>query len=256
VVGILTGTVPLRKVCSRQLLAVLVSAAFVAGCRRPSGTGEAKPQYVPAPTAVNKVSSTNVPQTAPSASLGLAASVAQILRAAERIGSVVEHCSCASGERVAEVHLLQTRSMAQSMEKALAEISRRYPDVVWKQGTHQAIRVTDRKQPAGLLQVRVKEFLVIEDRPPTAALPALWGTAEVAAYMHKHKLRVARHGHDRATVRRTAPTVIQVKNATVADILDRMVSGYRSGDSTPLYRLWAYRECRSGTETLIDVEMF
>lgn len=188
--------------------------------------------------------------------MGLATSVSRILRAAERMGSVVEHCPCASGERVGEAHLLQATSAAQPMEKALAEISRRYPDVTWKQGAHQSIRVSDRRQSPGLLQVRVREFLVIEDRPPTAALPALWRTAEVAAYMQKHKIRLARHHANRGTLQRTAPTVIQVKNGTVAEILDRMVSGYRSGDTTPLYRLWSYRECRSGTETLIDVEMF
>ena len=234
---------------------MIVALALLAGCNRPNDVGGGKPQYVPAPSA-NAGSSGALAETPVNPRIGLASFVARIFKAAERTGSVEEHCSCAPRERIGEAHLLQTTGTVEPMENALAEISRQYPDVKWKQGAHQIIRVTDGKEPPGLLQVRVKEFLVIEDRPAIAALPALWRTAEVAAYMQRHRMRLARQGADRATVKRTAPSVIQVKNATVAEILDRMVSSYRSDEGNALYRLWAYRECRSGAQTLIDVEMF
>jgi hypothetical protein len=45
--------------------------------------------------------------------------------------------------------------------------------------------------------------------------------------------------------------IVETKNATVADILDRIAAGYRSDPP----KVWVYQECTEKKETLIDVQM-
>ena len=235
---------------------MLLTVAIVcfSGCRRPSVVnGDATPEYVPA-----------VPQSAAQqgpeevnteAKLGLAAAVARILDNAHRTGSIVEHCSCVGRGRISEAHAVEASFKFEPMEQAFAEIAHRFPEISWKETQHKLIRVSDTKTRPGLLNVHIKEFLVIEDRPPQAALPALWRKAEVSAYMHRHNIHLAHGTSGSATVRKTAPTVIQLKNATVAEILDRIVAGYRSENNGSPYHLWVYRECRSGAETFVEIRV-
>jgi hypothetical protein len=234
-------------------IAVLLTFVCVAGCRRPSTTSsQATPQYVPAP-AENSAQPVSEPPTGEE-KLGLSTAVARLFDAGHRTGSLVEHCSCGARGRIPEAHSLNASMRFDRMEQGLAEIAREYPEVAWKETSQQMVRVSDSRKRPGLLNVRIREFLVIEDRPPQAALPALWRTAEVAAYMHRHNIRLARTEPDRAAIKQTGPTVIQVKNATVEQILDRIVAGYHSA-RRPLYRLWIYRECRSGAETFVEIRV-
>ena len=136
------------------------------------------------------------------------------------------------------------------MAQAFRQITERYPQIHWSSGGER-VRVVDRSAVAGLLKVRVRHFLVVEDRPPRAALPALWQTPEVQSYMRKHRIRFARWRGPAARMARTSPRVVQGNNATVQEILDRMVEGYR-----PLYSAWAYRECRSKAGTMIEVAVY
>jgi hypothetical protein len=192
---------------------------------------------------------------AASDNLPLPAAVAQILNAAQRSGSVIERCQCGAGSRLVEAHIVSRDVVQQPMEEALKSITERYPEMRWQEYGEGRVRMADKQGRAGLLKVRVKKFLVIEDRPSQASLPALWQTPEVQAYMRRHHMRVARPSHRAGKVIRTSPTVIQTKNATVEQILDRMVDGYRSG-GRPLYRAWAYRECQSKSGTLIEIGIY
>ena len=155
-----------------------------------------------------------------------------------------------------EVHLVSAEVAQQPLEKAMQEIEQLYPQIRWSGAAQEHVRVMDKSASSGLLKVRIKEFLVIEDRPPQASLPALWQTPEVQSYMRKHGMRVARSARPAAKVARTSPTVIQTKNATVEQILDRMVEGYRSANGRQLYRAWSYRECRRKSGTLIEIGIF
>jgi hypothetical protein len=239
-----------------KAVGVLLTLAIVgvSSCRRPSGVnGDATPQYVPViPQSAAQPSPEEVNTEA---KLGLAAAVAGILDNAHRTGSIVEHCSCVARGRVSEAHAVEASFKFEPMEQALAEITHRFPEISWRETPQKVIRVSDSRKLPGLLSVRIQEFLVIEDRPPQAALPALWRKAEVSAYMHRHNIHPAHGTSGSATVRKTAPTVIQVKNATVAEILDRIVAGYRSEDNVSTYHLWVYRECRSGAETFVEIRV-
>jgi hypothetical protein len=45
--------------------------------------------------------------------------------------------------------------------------------------------------------------------------------------------------------------IVEMKNATVADILDRIAAGYRQNPP----KVWVYQECGEKKEMLIDVQM-
>jgi hypothetical protein len=155
-----------------------------------------------------------------------------------------------------EAHIVSGDAAQKPMEEAFKSITERYPEMHWQEYGDGRVRVADKQIRAGLLKVRVRQFLVIEDRPPQASLPALLQTAEVQAYMRKHHMRVARPSHAAGKVIKTSPTVIQTKNATVEQILDRMVDGYHSSGGRPLYRAWGYRECQRKGGILIEIEMY
>ncbi|MGE5322282.1 MAG: hypothetical protein ACM3SW_05450 [Actinomycetota bacterium] len=233
---------------SRQRIYVVLLAAVMlaAGCRRPPADNNgALPENVPAPDAGSSSSA-----VAESSDLVLSAAVAQILKADRRTGSVVERCLCASGARMAEVHFVSPDVVRQPMAQAFRQIAQRYPQIHWNSGGER-VRVVDRSAAAGLLRVRVRHFLVVEDRPPQAALPALWQTPEVQSYLRRHRIRFARWRGPAARMGRTSPRVVQGNNVTVEEILDRMVEGYR-----PLYSAWAYRECHSKTGTMIQISLY
>jgi len=45
--------------------------------------------------------------------------------------------------------------------------------------------------------------------------------------------------------------IIEIKDATVADILDRIASGYHSDPP----KVWIYQECSEKKQTLVDVQI-
>lgn len=232
----------------------MMAVVLLSGCRRPPAeSGEALPENVPAPA--NALSVPANPERA-SDNLPLPAAVAQILNAAQRTGSVIERCRCGAGSRLVEAHIVPRDVAQKPMEDAFKSITEKYPEMRWHEYSDGRVRVADKQNAAGLLKVRVSQFLVIEDRPPQASLPALLQTAEVQAYMRKHHMRVARPSHAPGKVIKTSPTVIQTRNATVEQILDRMVDGYHSGSGRPLYRAWAYRECQRKSGTLIEIGIY
>jgi hypothetical protein len=237
-------------------VALMAAMVLLSGCRRPPAEGSgALPENVP-PPAANASSAATVSSEAANDNLPLPAAVAQILDAAQRTGSVVEQCQCGAGSRFLERHLVSRDVAQEPMQEAFKRIADRYPEIRWQDHGEERVRVVDKQSRAGLLKVRVKEFLVIEDRPPQASLSALWQMPEVQAYMRKHHMRMARRSHAACKVIRTSPTVIQTKNATVEQILDRMVDGYRTSSGRPLYHAWAYRECQSKAGTLIEIGIY
>lgn len=248
--------VPTQKLLLSRLPVVLMAATvLLSGCRRPPAESNgALPENVPPPAITSSAAA--VSSETASDHLALPAAVSQILNAAQRTGSVVERCQCGAGSRLVDAHLVSRDVAQKPMEEAFKNITDRYPQIRWQEYSEGRVRVMDKQSRAGLLKVRVKEFLVIEDRPPQASLPALWQTPEVQAYMRKHHMRVARASHAAGKVIKTSPTVVQTKNATVDQILDRMVDGYRASSGRPLYRAWAYRECQSKAGTLIEIGIY
>ena len=189
------------------------------------------------------------------ADLSLSTAVVKILSAAHRTGSLIERAQCGAHGSMVPTHLLQPPITLEPLAQALQEITRRYPEITWKDAAHGHVNVRDSSVQGSLLQVRLKEFFVIEDRPPQAALAALWQAQEVTDYMKRRRVRTARHAEMVGVVARSEPRVIHMKNATVQQILDRIVDSYMGENGNALHNVWMYRECRTGGETFAEIRV-
>jgi hypothetical protein len=233
------------------VLLLAVAVLYASGCHRPPPEDGREPVNVP-----NAATPSPTPTPKPEeADLSLATAVVRILSAAHRTGSVIERAQCGARGTMVPIHLLQPPVKLEPMDEALREITQRYPEIKWNQSAQGHVNVRDSSIQGSLLQVRLKEFFVIEDRPPQAALAALWQAEEVMAYMKQHHVRTARHAELLAVGRKSAPTVIHMKNATVQQILDRMVDSYMGENGNSLHNVWMYRECRVGGETFAEIRV-
>lgn len=136
------------------------------------------------------------------------------------------------------------------MDKALQEVSAQYQNIYWRESPASGVRIVDATVKARLLGVRVREFRVIEDREPDRVMAVLWRAPEVQAFLQHNHVRFARRTDGERKVL-SSPMIVEVKNRTVAEILDRIAAGYRQ--SPP--KVWVYQECEEKKETMIDVQM-
>jgi hypothetical protein len=229
------------------LCAVILS---VSACRKPPADDGREAMNVP-----NAILPAPSPSPTPEeADMSLSTAVAKILSSADRTGSLVERAQCGARGTLVPAHLLQPPVKVEPLDEALREISKRFPEIKWKDAGHGHINIKDTSVKSGLLQVRLREFLVIEDRPPQAALAALWQAEEVVAFMKGHHVRTARHAELVGVAGKSVPRVIHMKNATVHQILDRIVDTYMN-DAGSGHNVWIYRECRVGGETFAEVRV-
>ena len=136
------------------------------------------------------------------------------------------------------------------MEQALGAITSQQQNIYWRESRETGVRVVDSKAQAGLLKLRVREFRVVEDLEPDAVMAALWRQPEVAAFLRRHNTDFVRRSYGTRKAL-SPPMILEVKNRTVAEILDRIAAAYRK--DAP--KVWIYQECHSGKEMLVDVRM-
>ena len=179
--------------------------------------------------------------------MDLATAAVRILNAAHRNGAVIVRGECglnglpaddvpngASG--IADPYPLHAPVTLEPMDKALQEVSAKYQNIYWRESPASGVRVVDSAAKAGLLRVRVREFRIVEDRDPDTAMAALWRAPEVAAFLRKNHIRFARRmGAAKKVI--SPPMIVEMKKATVAEILDRIAAGYRSDPP----KVWIYR---------------
>ncbi|HSM86142.1 MAG TPA: hypothetical protein VLT16_08325 [Candidatus Limnocylindrales bacterium] len=229
---------------SAKLFLIAVSLCLLlaaAGCRKPQSPSSQESQAA-APFS-------NPPAAAADAGqLELSQAVARILQTARRSGALIYRGGCAPERRMIELYRLPQPVRLEPMDEALKEITGRYPELRWRE-TASGLRMQDSAIAAGLLKVRIREFTVVQDRGPEAALAALWRTPEIISYMANHDVRFARA--DAAAARGRQPVVIiHMKNSTVQEIVERITAGARGTQ-----KIWIYRECRTGAETLVQVKI-
>jgi hypothetical protein len=173
----------------------------------------------------------------------------RILNAAHRHGGVILRGECGS-LGITEQHLMKAPVTLEPLDKALQEITAKYQNIYWRESPASGVRVAESTAEAKLLRVKVREFRIVEDREPDGAMAALWRVPEVAAFLRRNHVRFARRiGTARKVI--SPPMIVETKNATVADILDRIAAGYRSDPP----KVWVYQECSEKKEMLIDVQM-
>src|ERR1041385_5242345 len=220
----------------------LLLAVFLSSCGKPSPT----PQKNAPPTKSATPASTSV---SAGDAMEAGAAIVRILNTAHRSGGIMLRGECGV-LGVTESYRMKMPVTFEPLDKALQEISAQHQNIYWRESPASGIRVADSDIKAKLLRVKVREFRVIEDREPDAVMAALWRTPEVAAFLRKNHIHFLR----RATTAKKAispPMIVEIKNATVADILDRIASGYRQEPP----KVWLYRECDDKKEMLVDVQI-
>lgn len=212
----------------------------------------------PAPDATkDALAAKPVAQSSPSkpsvevAETDAALAAVKILNTAHRNGSVILHGECGPSG-ISDSYPLHPPVTLEPMDTALQEISTKYQNIYWRESRESGVRVVDSNAKAALLKIRVREFRIVEDREPDAALAALWRAPEVAAFLRKNHVQMPRRMSTTKKVL-SPPMIIEMKNALVADILDHIAAGYRTAPP----KVWVYRECmdKDKKENLVDVQM-
>ena len=218
------------------LLAVLISACGKPAPQPAKDTSPAKPASQSSPT----------PELA---DMDVSVAAVRILNAAHRNGGVILRGEC--GPRgITEQHPMKAPVTLEPLDKALQEITAKYQNVYWRESPASGVRMAESTAKAKLLRVKVREFRIVEDREPDGAMAALWRMPGVAAFLRRNHVRFARRiGTARKVI--SPPMIVEIKNATVADILDRIAAGYRSDPP----KVWVYQECNEKKEMLVDVQM-
>ncbi len=225
----------------KRYFALVCLVLLLAGCSK--SAQEAQPQ--PSPVATATPSS----QPAEDAGDGLSAVAVRILNKAQRGGGAILRGQCGA-QGPAEQYKLSPSATLEPMDKALQEISAKYQNIYWRESPASGVRIADATAKAGLLRVRVREFRVVEDREADRVMAVLWRTPEVQAFLRHNHMHFARRADGERRVL-TTPIIVEVKNGTVAEVLDRIAAGYRQ--SPP--KVWIYQECAEKKETMIDVQM-
>jgi hypothetical protein len=226
--------------------ACLALAIFICGCRKPV-------TEAPKDASQAKSSPEKSPAQAGSAPSGddmeAGEAVLRILNLAHRNGGIMLRGECGV-LGVTESYRMQTPAIFEPLDKALQEISARYQNIYWRESPASGVRVADSDIKARLLRLKLREFRVIEDREPDTVMAALWRTPEVTAFLRRNHIHFARRPVTAKKVI-SPPMIVEIRNATVADILDRIASGYRQDPP----KVWLYRECDDKKEMLVDVQM-
>jgi hypothetical protein len=215
-------------------------ALLATGCRK--SASEPAKDALPA-------KSTTQASPAPSGDMEAGAAMLRILNAAHRSGGIMLRGECGV-LGVTESYRMQTPVIFEPLDKALQEISARHQNIYWRESPASGVRVADSDIKARLLRLKLREFRVIEDREPDTVMAALWRTPEVTAFLRRNHTHFSRRPVTSKKVI-SPPMIVEIKNATIADILDRIAFGYRQDPP----KVWLYRECDDKRTTLVDVQM-
>jgi hypothetical protein len=225
----------------------LLAAMLLSGCGKPAQDAQTQPS--PAAGAATHAENPAATQSADAASDDLSAVAVRILNKGQRGGSVILRGRCEPHGLEEQYHLPHTATV-EPMDKALQEMSAKYQNIYWRESRTSGVRIADATAKAKLLGVRVREFRIVEDREPDRVMAVLWHAPEVERFVRLNHFHFARRA-DGARKVLSSPMIVEMKNATVAEILDRIAAGYRQNPP----KVWVYQECADKKETLIDVQM-
>lgn len=219
-----------------------------------AGIGCSKPAPQPANDASKAKSSSDKPVAHASPTLSTddmeaGAAMLRILNTAHRGGGIMLRGECGV-LGVTESYRMKTPVTFEPLDKALQEVSAAHQNIYWRESPASGVRVADSDIKARLLRLKLREFRVIEDREPDAVMAALWRTPEVTAFLRRNHIHFSRRPVTAKKVI-SPPMIVEIKNATVADILDRIAAGYRQDPP----KVWIYRECDDKSTALVDVQM-
>ena len=236
-----------RHLILNKRLFVLVCLLIGIGCGKPSP--EPAKDASPAKSPSEKPAAQNSPAAPSGDDMEAGAAMLRILNAAHRNGGIMLRGECGV-LGVTESYRMKTPVIFEPLDKALQEVSATHQNIYWRESPASGVRVADSDIKARLLRLKLREFRVIEDREPDAVMAALWRTPEVTTFLRRNHIHFSPRP---ATAKKviSPPMIVEIKNATVADILDRIAAGYRQDPP----KVWLYRECDDQKTTLVDVQM-
>lgn len=228
---------------SLALALTLLGALSLWGCRKPAPDAEAQ-HSSPGPTAGSAIPAAHATSTDDLSTLAV-----RMLNAAHRRGGVILRGECGPRGFI-EQYAMPGPARVEPMDQALQEVSIKYQNIYWRESRASGVRLVDSTAKAGLLSVRIREFRVVEDREPDGVMAVLWRQPEVKSFLRGHHVTFSRrvYGTKKAL---SPPMILEMKQATVAEILDRIADAYRQDPP----KVWIYQECSGKKETLIDVRM-
>src|SRR5579864_351457 len=226
---------------SRLALCCVLLALVLSGCGKPA------PQ--PGPEASPAKPAAQASPTPSADEMEAGAAMLRILNTAHRNGGIMLRGECGV-LGVTESYRMKPPVIFEPLDKALQEISAMHQNIYWRESPAAGVRLADSDIKARLLRVKIREFRVIEDREPDAVMAVLWRAPEVTAFLRRNHIHFF-HRVVTSTKVISPPMIVEIKNATVADILDRIAAGYRTDPP----KVWIYRECEDKKDTLVDVQM-
>lgn len=233
----------LQTIFKRNIAApcCLLLAVVFSGCSKtaPQPGPEASPAK-PAAQSSPALSSTD---------MDVSVAAVRILKAAHRNGGIILSGECGP-HGITDQHPMQAPVTLEPMDKALQEVSAKYQNIYWRESPASGVRLAESTAQGKLLRVKVREFRIVEDREPDGAMAALWRMPEVRAFLRRNHVHFTRSmGTAKKVI--SPPMIVEMKNAVVADILDRIAAGYHSDPP----KVWIYQECSDKKETMVDVQM-
>lgn len=184
----------------------------------------------------------------------LALAVSRILSSAHRGGSLIYKGECESEGRITDTYPLQTPVRVDPMDQALNEIVQKYPNIYWLDFGENSVRILDRSANIDLLNLIVRDFEISKVKTSSEALSAIWNTPEVVAFAKLH------HVHFVTNVFGAVPSAdshqlisVNLKNVSVAEILENVTRSYRPKDGANWHGAWSYHECEAHGEMMVEL---
>jgi hypothetical protein len=228
----------------RAVLSWLLVAITFTGCGKPSPQVPQQPDsshsnHQPSPPAVQQREGNEKLSTV----------AVHILNAAHRSGGIILSGEC-TGQGIAEKYAIAHPAHADQMEQSFQDISAKYQNIYWRQSPATGVRVMDSTVKAKLLNLRIREFRVLEDLEPDGVMAVLWREPAVKSFLRRNHATFVRRAYG-AKKAISPPMILEIKNRTVADILDHIAAAYHRDPP----KVWVYQECTEKGTTLIDVRI-
>ena len=186
----------------------------------------------------------------------LASGVVEALRQEHRGGSLIYRGRCVSESQIVGRCFVGPPTASASLNRALNDIKRKCPGLKWTESGDNIVRVIDTSARADVLSIRVKDFRLQEVANPHLALSEIWNIPEVHLFAHAHHITFMADASGMVPPDGTYTRIsIDVHDATVAEIMDKISQSYRRVSDPSWHSVWLYRECERRGEKIVELQV-
>lgn len=186
----------------------------------------------------------------------LAPAVVRIMEKANRGGSLIYRGECNGQGMITDIYRLHPPVLFEPMDRALTEITNIYRNMTWIDYGGGNVRLSDKSVELDVLNLRLKQFQVKHVTRLNLAVSAIWVAPEVKAFALEHKITFVGESPgilppDEAV----QPISLELRDATIAEIMDAISSQYRLKSSTSWHNLWTYHECEANGSAIVELRV-